>query len=315
MSKNIYPPLLFAELYGENILDYYCNNHDKDKDNLTFEDMKECLNERNDLMKLMKHNNMIPSNVDINMQMLSHECAIHWRKNKQVYNFSEEFVNLLNETPLDFILEPSMISTLPYDVFCIEFGNNYGFIFVGDNSEITGIKDDIFLGLILLDPVENNDITTSNVNYRIMIAKENNITIKDFINGFEVKEDIDKLEKMVQMTLYLAAENAIIKENEANKKTYKKPTNRIKNKYSEIRKWDAGVIRENVYKESYKNITESTIRQYKRKSPREHWRRAHWQRYKVGPEKKVVLRWIQPILVNAHHKNKELPTVISKVKG
>ena len=56
----------------------------------------------------------------------------------------------------------------------------------------------------------------------------------------------------------------------------------------------AGNTEENTGTEVLENLRIS------RKSPRAHMRRAHWQRYRVGPgRKEIVLKWIEPVFVGS----------------
>lgn len=121
----------------------------------------------------------------------------------------------------------------------------------------------------------------------------------------------------VQLILYICAENAEIAENESQAKIYRK-SNRILDKYREIRKYDVGVKtgiilrrnesrRKNTPDPQYANDNASSIKK------RSHLRRAHWHHYWTGSgdDKKLILRWINSTIINAGED--ETPATIIKI--
>lgn len=134
----------------------------------------------------------------------------------------------------------------------------------------------------------------------------------------------------LQMLCYISSSKPEILENPVTQKTYRK-TDRVKNKFSEIRQWDVGVtygktIRRKVKEQEEKKSAgqntaaengqknELLIRMNegkKRKSPCMHYRSAHWQHYWTGKGRTVCeTRWIAGTFVGDEAAN----VVIHKVK-
>ncbi|MGM9763528.1 MAG: AcrVA2 family anti-CRISPR protein [Candidatus Cryptobacteroides sp.] len=121
----------------------------------------------------------------------------------------------------------------------------------------------------------------------------------------------------VQLILYICAENAEITENEAQAKIYRK-SDRVIDKYREIRKWDVGVktgiiLRRNERRQNYTHDSQSANDKSGIKK-RSHLRRAHWHHYWAGSgdNKKLILRWINSIIINPDE-DVETPATIIKL--
>lgn len=108
---------------------------------------------------------------------------------------------------------------------------------------------------------------------------------------------------MLNALLYLCSENAEIRENAVTKNTYR-PSNRVRNRFSEIRKMDCGFV----YGSEVRKHRKAHVEQQKecksrettsiRHAMRPHTRKAHWHHYWVGKgRKELVLRWIAPTVV------------------
>lgn len=100
--------------------------------------------------------------------------------------------------------------------------------------------------------------------------------------------------QVVQLLLYVCAENADITEDEEQSKIYNISTFKIRDKFREIRKYNVGV--------SLSKAIQTNKKQKKEGSPKaSHIRRAHWHHYWVGTgdNRTLVLRWLSPMLINA----------------
>ncbi len=229
-----------------------------------------------------------------------------WQYSKQVYTFSKDFYEILAEMD-EFQIEMSIFKYLPFEAFYIE---------VEESSEIEGI-------LVRFVP-ESMEIAYC-VLYKELDEKGSNLskigffydlqeTFQSFYKRHEAmtkrnskeREQLEAFRKILvftmQASMYLCASNADIAENEYQKQVYR-PGQRVKNKYSEIRKWDVGmrVVKERKKQEAeclqQDDVSGNPIRE--RQRPRMHWRKAHWHTYLTGPGKtKRELRFIAPILVN-----------------
>lgn len=252
-----------------------------------------------------------------------------WRRNKQVYTFSEEFYNMLC-TMEDIQPEVEMFECLPYNSFYIELAvkNKYDGIFV----KFDKISNKLFF--ILVFKKEGSSIfvikfeekltvkqlceSITRVEYKELdrISKRSKNTIS---NAHSLNELLEILTFAIQATMYLCATNSHIEENEAQKKIYKVSPNSIKDRYAEVRKWDVGYrlsAEERVCVRDFKiedSNTETELLCKRRNRPRQHWRRAHWHTYLVGKGRtEKVLRFIPPTLVN--NIEDELPVVNHLVK-
>ena len=96
----------------------------------------------------------------------------------------------------------------------------------------------------------------------------------------------------------------------------------IKDKYSEIRKWNVGfrtgkAIRQ--YKEKLNTITEESS-DSTHASPRPHMRRGHWHHFWTGSKsdetnRKLILKWLTPMMISVDTEDiNENPVVIHEVK-
>lgn len=227
-----------------------------------------------------------------------------WRKNKQVYCIPRELYDMLVEMD-DFDIEMSIFKYLPYEAFYLE---------LQDVQHIDGIlvrynpKTCELAFCIIFKP--NCDFTESGVNGGFFTSEDNG-SFKEFIQrqskqlpGSPDDEGLlaiqEALKLVLQASMYLCAKNADIEENPLQKGIYR-PSAVIKNRYAEVRKWDVGlrVVKEHkrmskaAQEETHKHSTEG------RKRPRQHWRKAHWHTYLVGPGRKErELKFIAPMLIN-----------------
>lgn len=104
--------------------------------------------------------------------------------------------------------------------------------------------------------------------------------------------------------LYLCAMNNEVSECPETVKTYH-PGVTVKNKFSEIRKWDVGVrfgaaVRRARVSLQSDSKPEDLSHKRKHASPRPYMRRAHWHHYRVGKGRtELILKWIEPVFVGS----------------
>lgn len=105
---------------------------------------------------------------------------------------------------------------------------------------------------------------------------------------------------LLQFLMYLSSKEPDINESQETINTYK-PSSIIRNKYSEIRKWEVGVR----YGEKIRQLERNKLNRifgiegYNQNAKRPHIRKAHWERYHVGKERKgIILKWIGSVFVN-----------------
>ena len=115
------------------------------------------------------------------------------------------------------------------------------------------------------------------------------------------------MSKILQLVLYICAENKEIEENALQKNITRKPKSKkyIKDKYREVQIWDCGnkiseKIRTFLISDNKTCSSNSKIGNGKIKSP--HSRRGHWHHFWIGKrnseERKLILKWVAPTFVN-----------------
>ena len=120
------------------------------------------------------------------------------------------------------------------------------------------------------------------------------------------------------MILYILAQNAEITQN-FEQSFITKRGKTIKDKYSEIRKWDVGIrVGAAIRQQKMREQSEQPERnQNGHNSPRPHMRRGHWHHFWTGSktrpeERKLILKWLSPMTVATN--TDDTPVVIHKVE-
>lgn len=225
-----------------------------------------------------------------NSKLLSLCNLYGWMQNKQVYQPDKDFLELLLETPL-MAFNYQTLRNMPYKNIYIDISSTSSheihgaFVYISEIAEISVID-------IILVKSDN----TLQHSYYLVNHRDDEYHLKEV-----PKRDISQeIMSIWQMFLYLCSENANVEKNQETEKTYH-PGKTIKNKFSEIRKWDVGIrigssIRQYKKDTERDNKTPHTINH--RKSPRPHMRKAHWHKYMTGKGRKIpVIRWIEPTFV------------------
>jgi len=269
-------------------------------------------------------------------------AAAAWRITKGVYRFDPDLYNELVSQPMDQSIPADVLKRLPEWCVYIETPNMrflqnpvLGFWAFLDYNEVLNTVELFFLlempngeyfpifagyGEKTIEESYKNlenmpqDAQTSSVwkDYRDSIsAEELEIVRNRFANG---------ITPFIQLTLYLCAENADMID------VPRHPTNRVRmsgqvDVKKDVRVWMVG------------ERIGSSLRKYRNKeilrylnnepmggshaSPRPHVRRAHWHHFWTGSKnpqnqnRKLVLRWLSPIPVNAD--DNEGPVVTHEV--
>lgn len=252
-----------------------------------------------------------------------------WRISKEVFVIDEELKKLLSEQGGETDIPTEILLSLPYQCFYIEL----------DNFLISGVHCcGVFVHL-------EYDVNNGDRELRLLYLADDGRTLgmpihideKNLMENLKhtareawrnarvgVSEDtLEELEydlgQTLQLILYILANNADIEPNSEQALITKRSAT-IKDKYSEIRKWNVGerignAIRKSrlVPKDEAKDISEPTTHA----SPRAHMRRGHWHHFWTGPrsapeERKLILRWVAPTAIGVS--DEEMPMVIHFVK-
>lgn len=265
-----------------------------------------------------------------------------WSRNKQVFQPDPYFTEALLHTD-GLELTKEQITHLPVDTFYIDFTDVPLFDPIVGAVVYVRIKDtqvDVVEYLLSKDLLYYSFYTGGRLDENGMIKLNmNNFVGKPYLeydttfNGNHNKKVIESVIDRTQVSLfgvqmisYLTSREPDITENPITKSTYKK-TSTVKNKFSEVQKWDVGV---RFGKSIQSRLTEAQNESRKsnsrsgnhngsrvRKSPVPHFRCAHWHKYWVGQgRKKCEVRWVEPTLVgfNIPGVDSAANVVIHKVK-
>lgn len=249
-----------------------------------------------------------------------------WKNNKIVFEPDYEFSQALMGTN-KLRVYPEMIKHIPFNTFYLDFSKNALFDYEGFFVQVKVYDTDMIRISFL--PTEKNysHIPALNEEYeeRItayadsflikteMLNVENDMYYfdydlnKDFIqtsDSFKTQWFIGGLSNfrlfLLQFLMYLSSKEPDINESQETINTYK-PSSIIRNKYSEIRKWEVGVR----YGEKIRQLERNKLNRifgiegYNQNAKRPHIRKAHWERYHVGKERKgIILKWIGSVFVN-----------------
>jgi hypothetical protein len=270
-----------------------------------------------------------------------------WSENKQVFKPDNTFLDALVKTE-NIRITKSDIEHLPCYNFYLDL-EDYNNTFNGAFVQINNLEHEIYISIYCMAKQdawfshylhimfnENGELKLDEL--KDIFSEEENKE-KDIMNFdaetgrvtksiIELENDLTttQIYKMVlQLMLYMTSKEPDLKETEKTKHTYRKPVGEPKNVFREVQMFDVGVrygrtIRTKLKEEKKKANIEKyqpkneigEIIERKRKSPRLHFRCAHWQRVWTGKGRTVPEnRWIEPVFVGA---GRQTDVIIHKVK-
>ncbi len=266
-----------------------------------------------------------------------------WSENKQVFKPDNHFLEALSKTN-NYVITKNDIEHLPAYTFYLDL-DDYNKTYHGAFVNIIAEEKDVYITIYSMCKTdcwfshyvhcgydEENSIHSQELDKLFTNDKENDEIIKlDTETGIYFREHVtlgddltvNGITKIVfQLLLYLTSKEPDVKESENTKRTYRKPVGEPKNTFKEVQIFDVGVrygktIKALIQTEKKKSHNNSTDIKYiksgnKRRSPRLHFRCAHWQRYRVGKGRtEVITKWIEPVFVGAGNST---DVVIHKVK-
>ncbi len=259
--------------------------------------------------------------------------ANNWEKYRQIYSFDPEMISLLPEFSESETIPVEILSSLPVPFFFLEPEN--AFIALSEAGTDDRCKE-WYLTYQRLKKDDTGAIAVCETRVQILSS---GMTIgeivqeKEGLNSFEFKEfeqheelkasKAEFLKRILPQLLYLCAQNAdltettpdLVKEKrkkvESTGKTYvpKTPVT-----------FDVGHVIVRDYNKS-KNVVQSGNRPAGSSSgwtQRPHVRRGHWHHFWTGkrtdPEsRKLILKWIAPLFVNANV-DQDVPETINNVR-
>lgn len=258
-----------------------------------------------------------------------------WRLSKEVYVIDEELKELLFQQEGDLDVPNEILLHLPYPSFYVEIPNTYYFgkkihgFFVAleydmntkDNElkpvfiQEDGYVFSISIHLRAKNISESIDILNKEAMENANTSFEKEMVLRSMQHAEENKKFVKQI---LQVILYILAQNAEITPS-SEQAMYTRRGKTIKDKYSEIRKWDVGVrigaaIRQQRIREQSEQKEHTKTNH---NSPRPHMRRGHWHHFWTGPktqpeERKLVLKWLSPMAIAANPE--DAPIVFHEVK-
>lgn len=254
-----------------------------------------------------------------------------WRQYKEIYSFSPELIEtLFEQSDEDIVIPMDILKCMPYPCIYIATDTDAGFFVYWEqdmktkdielrfsilDNENRGQKDDPYFSVTNLWLHVFPGATVGDGIRKGAEIFENNIRRKQGDDIIPMTSDdvcdycTPIISKLIQLVLYICAENAEVEENPETKPYTRKPKPGTppKDVRREIRTWDVGVkFASNVRKarESMEIREHSVGGNGERNSPRPHTRRGHWHHYWTGSEtagnRKLILKWTAPIFVGGN---------------
>ena len=256
-----------------------------------------------------------------------------WRLSKEVYVIDHDLKELLFEDPTDIEIPCEILLQLPYYSFYVEVpdliledAKYHGFFVTLENDINNGDKELRFVfikenGAYWGYPIHIEEGTIYNSMKRTMeqcseqLLKHTKLEQRFFQNEENQKKLSLFMGQCLQLVLYILAQNADITP-DPEQATITKRGKTIKDKYSEIRKWDVGFRIGNELRKQ--KFVQSDYQGGTHNSPRPHIRRGHWHHFWTGPkndqsQRKLILKWLSPMAI-AVGDGEDSPVVIHKVK-
>lgn len=203
-----------------------------------------------------------------------------WRRYKEIFLFDEDLQKELLDSEKDFLIPVEVLKNVPYDNFYVQLGNDNssnGF-FVFFDEDVNTNRLELRISYIAESEISHHYFILPKENKTIgeILTEMYQSEIREYELGISNKKYVDEQMsfwiKILQLILYLCADNADIKENEIQKSITRQPTSseNIKDKFREIRKWDVGFRVGNQLREYSKAHEVSVISTKKTASKRSH---------------------------------------------
>ena len=344
----MYLPLAYVKRYSE-LTDWYCS---EERSDCTPEELLEMISDPNwgssNYSGIKKDTYLSVYNAFnqnyFGMHTVSACYAVAgfvgiWKYNKIVYEPDYEFSQELLRTN-KLRVYPDMLKHLPFNTFYLDFSKNnlfcYEGFFVNVKVYATGRikiaslpteigyshiplheftqKPDVYADAFFIEP-EMLHLDNGMQYYDFNLNRDMFYTVDSYKTQWFVGGLSNFRLFLLQFLMYLSSEEPDVIENPETAKIYR-PSNVIRNKYSEIQKWDVGCH----YGEKIRGFQQLKRRQEagsfeinkEKKVKRPHIRKAHWQQYHVGKgRKKIIQKWKAPTFINGN--NEEIISTIHVV--
>ena len=240
-----------------------------------------------------------------------------WRQSKQIFEIDRELCNIfMKSDKLNDEIPIEIIERLIYDCFYVKLPDKYIHVRTLKNTsgEFSNYEIDGFFYNVIEKSVIIVIMFSTGHTQSLGFDIYEGLTLKQTINKhMKVSSDVYSIINFfIQIVLYLCADNADIDENQIQKQIYKPPAKKVKDTYSELRKWDVGFRYGKAIKRSRQNekrnsniSNEHHEGSHSRK--RTHVRKGHYHHFWRGSEsdgnKELILKWVSPVVINAEYEN------------
>lgn len=250
-----------------------------------------------------------------------------WNKYKPIYHFDPELIKELFSNSKELLtnsMPTLLLDNLPFPAIWIDLDKDQFPGFKKIFSEMQRVQGILVYKILYSDKkfLCLEYVDSSLVNVLVRLEYDGHKTLREAIFAQPIsadEEDDPKLDELfhvyvaqaLSLVLYLCANNADVRESKRSK-------NRISGAGS-VSEWDVGVRYGNAIRDYAAKEGKRHKGSHSRKRP--HWRKGHFQHYWTGPkskpeERKLILNWIEPVLVNEELANiDKLPAVIHKVEN
>lgn len=253
-----------------------------------------------------------------------------WRLHKEIYHFNTDFRELLYEQSADIKVPIELFFRLPYPAVWVDMEDK-------NNSEQGALvwleydinrgeyelridlltKDDMYPLILHLTPglTISESISLAHQEARTQAQKIYNTSVEIPPDILLLQKDFDTAlaAKVIQLIMYICVDNAEIKENVEQKKITRR-TDKPKDVYREIRKWDVGYrYGAAIRKYKYASANQSSGEHHEGSKKRPHTRCGHIHHFWAGSEKdnskKLIAKWVAPMFINAEDLDDIIPTI------
>ena len=261
-----------------------------------------------------------------------------WRQTKFIYEYDEALMDELITQSEDIVIPVDVVYHMPAQALYIKYppnGSDVDGFLAALESDPESKENELRLYLMYKQlPISfavhliPGGTINDGIDRAIEVIRQNQAKYQD--NRYEsskfditisyINEMRIELVRMVNLFLYVCAENADIEEDSEQSKIYRRPS-KIRDRFSEIRKYNAGVKQGILLRKlrTYKPMpAKSGTSHGTHASPVPHIRRAHYHHFWTGKkdgERTLILRWIPPTLVGGSSLDnpEDIPTTVIKV--
>lgn len=259
-------------------------------------------------------------------------AVAEWRRHKTIFDFDKSLIELLREADsLDNAIPCEALTGLPYNGVYMRLPSKMMSVprlktlhsDIRKTMYIDGVFfyiDRVYAAFVI---VFDNAQALS-----LGFALDNSQSLRESINEMLHPNDdtLDFANLCLQMALYLCAANADLEENAEQKEIYDRahPKNALKaeetpeeekpadprpDTFRELRRWDVGYRYGSAIRKAKRSTPkeEVTKREGSLARKRTHARRGHYHHFWVGakdsPDRKLILKWVSPVIINADYDN------------